>query len=335
MIKVNNTLDTRDNVLDSIIINTNQNDENDIPNLDDNGHELETTLDTDITTIVTGEYTVKQRTIEEDQKENLFPDTICTPFNKRKGNHKLFKEEEIDYNIYQINKCGFTTNRPLAWAKGMETLIAVENLDAKWTYLKESGFYNKCEIVIIHEKKKLTMLIQIKAGFVTVQGQSFKEWLELYFAKIKEALYKSDSILLNSSPNENGEEMTSNVLSPTKTQDVVTKDYDRIWESDDEIRNALNTQDSVIQKIIDRCQELELKLANLNSNQLTENIEKSLDIRLTSLIEVIYQDMEKKLSEMKNHISSKIHEINNKVENIHQHCVTLLVRMLYSEDMSN
>ena len=194
-------------------------------------------------------------------------------------------------------------------------------MENKWTYWKERDLYSKCEIVIMYNKSKLTIQIQIKSGIVTVQGQNYKEWLELHFQRIKDQLeitFGENNAIMDGESVYKESEKLQNVLSPKRTQEVIPKESDLLWEKNDELVNVISSQDSVIQMIIERCQDIELKVNNLNSELCAEKIEKSLDVRMTSLIEVIYGDMEKKVSEIKSYVSTKLHEMNNKMEKAYQ-----------------
>ena len=194
-------------------------------------------------------------------------------------------------------------------------------MENKWTYWKERDLFCKCEIVIMYNKSKLTIQIQIKSGIVTVQGQNYKEWLELHFQRIKDQLeitFGENNAIMDGESVYKESENLQNVLSPKRTQEVIPKESDLLWEKNDELVNVISSQDSVIQMIIERCQDIELKVNNLNSELCAEKIEKSLDVRMTSLIEVIYGDMEKKVSEIKSYVSTKLHEMNNKMEKAYQ-----------------
>ena len=94
------------------------------------------TQDLDATIDTGGVSAVKERTIEKDQKDYLFPETKMFHQIREKGKHKLFEEEEITYGVYEINKCTFNNNRPVEWANSLGYFIASENCECKWTYQK-------------------------------------------------------------------------------------------------------------------------------------------------------------------------------------------------------
>ena len=74
------------------------------------------------------------------------------------------------------------------------------------------------------------------------------------------------------------------------------KEWDILWQKNDDHAVAITTQDTVIQRIIERCEETELKINELNSDLLINKVEKSLEIKLKALIETIYGDVEKKIN---------------------------------------
>ena len=96
------------------------------------------------------------------------------------------------------------------------------------------------------------------------------------------------------------------------------KEWDILWQKNDDHAAAITTQDTVIQRIIERCQETELKVNYLNSDLLANKEEKSLEIKLKALIETIYVDVEKKINSLKDFTLNKLHDMHNKIDKIQQ-----------------
>ena len=76
-------------------------------------------IDPIITVMNEGGYVRKERLVDDDMNSNRFISTEAK-ITKRKNKSKALEEEEIKLDVYKY-KCGFTTQRPLAWAKILET----------------------------------------------------------------------------------------------------------------------------------------------------------------------------------------------------------------------
>ena len=102
-----------------------------------------------------------------------------------------------------------------------------------------------------------------------------------------------------------------NVTKSKCTLEDMMKEWDILWQKNDDHAAAITTQDAVIQRVIERCQETELKVNELNSDLLINKVGKSLEIKLKALIETIYGDVEKKINSVKDFMLSKLHDIHN------------------------
>ena len=93
---------------------------------------------------------------------------------------------------------------------------------------------------------------------------------------------------------------------------------DVIWNKIDETNAVLKNQDKAIENIICRCQNMEMKVNNLDHATYQLDMEKNLDTRITAFITVITADMEEKLAKITKFMETKFQDVHNKINKLHQ-----------------
>ena len=103
-------------------------------------------------------------------------------------------------------------------------------------------------------------------------------------------------------------------ISVPKSKMMNESEIDLLWKRLEETSTAIKTQDTVIQKMISKNQGIELKISNLCPETLTLKAEEAFDARLTSCIQLLSEDTEKKIRELSKYVSTKIDDIYNKID---------------------
>ena len=103
--------------------------------------------------------------VEDDINSGKFSDQC--DYTKRSKLQNLMKEEVFDsptHPIYQQNKTGFCTKRPLEWLQAIEKYIACdENVYARWTYKQDTNgkFYEGDIVIYFQTTTEITIQIYI------------------------------------------------------------------------------------------------------------------------------------------------------------------------------
>ena len=71
---------------------------------------------------------------------------------------------------------------------------------------------------------------------------------------------------------------------------------DCLWLKNEELKAPLENQDEVIEKIINRCQNIELKTKEIKPKLITLEAEKAFDNRLLIFMNFMYEEFEKSIS---------------------------------------
>ena len=142
----------------------------------------------------------------------------------------------------------------MRWALAFEAYIKInEHVRGRWQYKLDqiTNKYSECEILLYFENTRhVTVKIYLNTAVIIVSGTSFKVWINAEFIKVKKEFCKQD-------------EPDKGVNTKIKLEDRCNE-IDILWEKQEEIYNAVATQDECIQDFIKRCQNLEDGLAKTN-----------------------------------------------------------------------
>ena len=256
----------------------------------------------------------KVRLVEEDAKDNLFPPKLL--ISRRRGKVKEFKTELFDFEIYakSTKTVGFLTARPLQWAIALEKYIeATSSNRCRWRYKVENGKYTEGHLTLYYnDTNKVEIVVHFLGGAVVVIGENFRDWVVNEFPKVK--------ALLASAPNTHPGGLPSDEKPQT---DDINDTLDSLWAKLEEIEGAVYNGDDVVQKVIDRCQTMEITL-NGHGDKLTSSVtdamllivEKRMDQKLTVFMETTTNDVTKKVEAMKKSLTAEINTIKKDVGEI-------------------
>ena len=150
-----------------------------------------------------------------------------------------------------------------------------------------------------------------------VHGEPYKNWVMKEFPKVVE-LYQKLNI-----PEEKVEELSRNSTSRNTMRDsnghVTTADIDLLWAKIDEMYLAMMNQDTVMQSMIERCLDIELKTNEHSShfdttlpNDLVK-LEDKIDKRCALFMETTSNSAEDKVEELKTNVTSQLNSLKNKI----------------------
>ena len=242
------------------------------------------------------------------------------PKTRRKSKTNQLEEEIINLEIYK-SKCGFTCKRPGEWLLAIENYTnTVPGVNSRCQYKEVGGKYTEC-MITFYVTKKITIYSFLKTGVLMIQGTHYKEFANTIFPKLKNKVNnKNDSDIGSHYAEEAKEEDEIEGNEKTREEEVLAN-IDNLWIRNEELESAIATQDDVIKKIINRCQDIELKTSSNNVKtmlpQIMLDIERKYDDKLTVFMKAITDDVEQKNDRIKSSFKDKINDIlhrNSKYE---------------------
>ena len=155
-----------------------------------------------------------------------------------------------------------------------------------------------------------------------VQGEPYKNWVTNEFPKVQNHFQNVDVCLEERV--EESSRKSSSAFSSTKVAvaHATTADVDLVWEKIDEINRAVRNQDEVMQKMIERCQNMELTL-NKHNGYFDTNLphdllvlEQKIDYRCSVFMETTTSSSASKVEELKKSVNVKLDSLKSKIGEI-------------------
>ena len=253
---------------------------------------------------------LKETRVEDDLKDSRFPLKIL--LSKRRRKVKQLKHEQFDFEIYAKTKkmAGFLTNRPVRWAICFEKYIdQIKSRCCRWEYKLDDRKYTEAHLLLYFQPtEKVEITIQFQSGVVLVNGDNFRKWIEDEFPKVVEIF--EDTL----GPEE------KEIESPLEE---INHDMKMVWSKIEYLDNAIAVEDGVIEKMIQRCQSMEIKLhehsqklPNVITNDMLLRIEERIDRRVTEFMETTVEACCKRVQELKTGFMADLNILKSTVGNI-------------------
>ena len=214
------------------------------------------------------------------------------PKKKRSTKAKKLKEVEFTPGVYGKNIIAFTTNRPVRWALAFEKYV--ENFKCRWQYKtnKRTKRYSEAHLLLAGSNTKIVVIIYFNTGVITLQGDTYTDWINNEFPTVQKIFSGQEE------PDEGDE--------TDKINEETLLDIETLYQKEEDLANAVNTQDGVIQGIINRCQKMELKFNTGDVETRLLEVEKNFDKKLSVFMETILEDVGKQVENVKKYFEEEI-----------------------------
>ena len=103
-----------------------------------------------------------------------------------------------------------------------------------------------------------------------------------------------------------------------KLRDKMSTSIDCLWLKNEELKAALENQDEVIAKIINRCQNIELKTNEIKPKLITLEAEKAFDNKLLLFMNFMYEEFEKSINTLKNEFNTQIRKLEKQIDTVNK-----------------
>ena len=203
-------------------------------------------------------FILKKRPIVDDIRDNRFINPNTTTHVKKRNKSRELEDERIKLTIYK-HKCGFSTHRPLVWARVIEEFTNdVPGVKCRWNYGLSDNSIVECQIHFYYDTtKKVVINIYLRTGVVIVNGNNYVEWANEIFPQIKEKVdhleaskFTSVAAEVETTPNEHiiintkKDDITENhQVKDINKNDKLNSDkneIDILWDENIALKNALN-----------------------------------------------------------------------------------------------
>ena len=137
----------------------------------------------------------------------------------------------------------------------------VPGVTYRWQYKIVKEQIVECMINFHHGiTRKIVINVYLTTGVFTVDGKGYRKWASQVFPTLK-AMTEDDKFNFIDDANlllQGQIDMEKTVLE--KKTDEEALEVEQLWGKNESLENAINNQDSVIQGIINRCQNMEIKI---------------------------------------------------------------------------
>ena len=195
----------------------------------------------------------------------------------------------------------------------------VPGVTYRWQYKIVKEQIVECMINFHHGiTRKIVINVYLTTGVFTVDGKGYRKWASQVFPTLK-AMTEDDKFNFIDDANSllQGQIDTEKTVLEKKT-DEEALEVEQLWGKNESLENAINNQDSVIQGIINRCQNMEIKINASDLEKVLPEViietEKKFDDKLVTFMKTITEDFEKNVKNLKAVFSNKISEMHNKAE---------------------
>ena len=180
----------------------------------------------------------KVESVEESNDNKRF--TNVRKYSKRTALQRKMEVEKFDSAsepIFQQNKSGFLTERPIQWMIAIEKYVDDNNdVEALWRYkVDDEDKYYECEIAIwFSTTTEITVTLSLVTGVLMVKGIPFRKFIGCEFQKIAKYVLDDDELIkldenTKADPEADGElssafdQITSNKIAIQTVQESVVK----------------------------------------------------------------------------------------------------------------
>ena len=248
---------------------------------------------------------MKENTVAKDVENQLFPLKVIP--SKRRGKIKQLKLEDFDHNVYSKNQTGFVTYRPVRWLMALEKYICECNTSrCRWRYKADKvKAYTEAYLLIFYDNtKKIEVTVQFITGAILVIGENYKEWVLNEFPKVQKYFEE-----LNGGP----DEFENN-------SDEIALDVEALFKRTEEINNAVNVQDEIIQKLIGRCRgyevkvnEYDMQVDSIVKTPALFEVEQRIDEKISVFMNTTLEHVDRKIENLKTNLFNEINCLKSKL----------------------